>query len=132
MHPKELLFQKACEVRKKAYAPYSQFLVGACIEAEDGNLFVGCNVENASYRATTCAETNAISAMISAGKRKIKQIMLVVQGPAVSAPCGICRQSLNEFAGADMIVHLATENEIKTSHSLCELLPHAFGQNDLL
>ena len=132
MHPTEILFQKACEVRKNAYAPYSQFFVGACIEAEDGSLFVGCNVENAAYRATTCAETNAISAMVSAGKIKIKQIMLVVKGPAVSAPCGICRQSLNEFALANTLVHLATEHEIKATHRLEVLLPHSFGSKDLL
>ncbi len=95
LHPIELI-NAAAAVRVRAYAPYSQFLVGAAVRAGDGALFAGCNVENASYGLTICAERNAIFQMVAAGRRKASEIALTTRGG--HAPCGACRQVLSEFS----------------------------------
>src|SRR3989338_5409194 len=92
------LVQKAAEVRKNAYAPYSKFLVGAALETEEGKIFLGVNVENASYGATTCAERSAIFAAVSNGYRKFKRIAIVTDTSKPSVPCGLCLQVLHEFS----------------------------------
>jgi cytidine deaminase len=89
------LIQAALDVRKKAYAPYSQFLVGAALLAVDGEVFVGCNVENASYGLAICAERHAIGAAVAAGYQKFKTI--VVAATPLATPCGACRQFIFEF-----------------------------------
>lgn len=124
------LFEQAARVRLNAYAPYSNFLVGACIETTSGACYVGCNVENASYGLTTCAEANAISAMIAAGEKEIKQIVIVVAGP-IATPCGGCRQRLSEFAFPDTLVHLADLNANQKTFTVTELIPYTFGPKDL-
>jgi cytidine deaminase len=126
-----VLLAAARAAKLNAYAPYSKFFVGACIETTKGKHFVGCNVENASYSLTSCAESNAISAMIAAGEKHIKQIVIIVEGPGISTPCGACRQRLYEFSAPDMQIHLFDNHGNSKTYALEELLPHAFGPNDL-
>jgi len=129
----ELMAQKACEVMQNAYAPYSKFHVGACVEAEDGTLFVGCNVENAAYGPTNCAERSAIFSMISAGKKRIKSIAVVGPGTELCTPCGVCRQVIREFASPDTPIYLCnsqTKSVVKTV-TLDSLLPLSFGPENL-
>lgn len=127
----EILFEKAAQARSNAYAPYSNFLVGACLETDNGKFFSACNVENACYGVGVCAESNAIAAMVAAGERKIKQMMIVVKGPGVTASCGACRQRLYEFSTPETLVHLCDLAGAKQTFTLNELFPHAFGPQDL-
>ncbi len=125
----ELMAKKACEAMQNAYAPYSKYKVGACVEAEDGTLFTGCNVENASYGLTNCAERSAIFALISSGKRKIKALAVVGSGDELCTPCGACRQVIREFAIPDAPIYLCdprTEKVIETTN-IKTLLPKSFG-----
>jgi len=124
------LLEVAKSVREKAYAPYSNFPVGAAVLAESGRIYAGCNVENASYGATLCAERNAVGAAAAAGERRFLAVAVVAGTPGPCAPCGVCRQVLAEF-GADLVVIMANlqgEIEIK---SIRELLPHGFGKEAL-
>jgi cytidine deaminase len=133
----EELFERALAARRRAYAPYSRFLVGAAIEDESGAVHVGCNVENASYPVGTCAETGAIAGMRAAGGQKIRRIA-VVAGPAdgvgtvFCAPCGACRQRIAEFADADTQVLLRDDLGVVRRFDVGSLLPAAFGPADLL
>lgn len=119
------LFEAARAVREKAYAPYSNFLVGAALRTPDGSIFTGCNVENASYPVSVCAEGGAVGAMIAAGYREIAEAV-VIGDAALCTPCGMCRQRLKEFATDDLIVHVADLNGIRRSFTMDELLPAAF------
>lgn len=123
------LFEAAKAVREKAYAPYSNFLVGAALRTPDGEVFTGCNVENASYPVSVCAEGGAVSAMIAAGHRQIAEAV-VIGDAALCTPCGMCRQRLKEFGTDDLIVHVADLNGIRRSFSMDELLPAAFELED--
>ncbi|MBE6064609.1 cytidine deaminase [Clostridium cochlearium] len=130
MDYKELI-KKAIEARALAYVPYSNFRVGAAILTEDNSIYNGCNIENASYGATNCAERTAIFKAVSEGKTKIKAIAVIGRKDEFTYPCGICRQVIAEFADKDTIVILAKnidEYEVKT---LEEILPGAFTQKDL-
>jgi cytidine deaminase len=99
------LVTEARVVRERAYAPYSRFLVGAALRAENGRVFVGCNVENASYGATICAERSAILAMVAAGQRSIAAIAVFTDADTLAMPCGLCRQVISEFQqGARLVV----------------------------
>jgi len=91
------LVSRARAVRERAYAPYSRFLVGAALRAENGEIFVGCNVENASYGATICAERSAILAMVAAGQRAITELAVFTDADTLAMPCGLCRQVISEF-----------------------------------
>ncbi|MHA7774886.1 cytidine deaminase [Roseibium sp. M-1] len=121
----DALFQAAKAVREKAYAPYSNFLVGAAFRTPDGTVFTGCNVENASYPVSVCAEGGAVSAMIAAGYREIAEAV-VIGDASLCTPCGICRQRLKEFGTDDLVVHVADLNGIRRSFTMDELLPAAF------
>ncbi|MDR0326634.1 MAG: cytidine deaminase [Oscillospiraceae bacterium] len=128
MTDRELLLA-AQEVRKNAYAPYSDFAVGAALLCEDGRVFTGCNVENHSYPAGCCAERVALFSAVAAGVRRFKAIAVTGWQRDVAGrpcmPCGICRQALSEFS-YDLRVITGTPDDILT-HNLQELLPFAFG-----
>ena len=126
------LFDAADLAAQKAYAPYSNFSVGAAIRTPSGHILSGCNVENAAYPAGTCAEAGAIAAMVAAGETKISDIAIVGVKSNPCYPCGACRQRVFEFSDAATRVHLrdgATGKAI--THSIDALLPHAFGPRDL-
>ena len=123
------LFDLACEAMHNAYAPYSGFQVGACLLASDGRTFQGCNIENASYGATICAERSAVSRAVTEGARRFTAIAVVGSG-APSWPCGICRQVLYEFSD-DMRVICGQYGHGFEAVPLSELLPHAFGPESL-
>ena len=126
---REAVVQAAIDVRQRAHAKYSQFLVGAAILAADGRIYAGCNVENASYGLTICAERAAVAAAVSAGVRRIRRAVVVTDSDPPAAPCGACRQVLSEF-GADMTVEAV--GPARTSRwSLRDLLPAAFGPEQL-
>ncbi|HOE64559.1 MAG TPA: cytidine deaminase [Candidatus Sumerlaeota bacterium] len=122
----EELAAAARAVREHAYAPYSQFKVGSALLSGSGAIYTGCNVENASYGLTVCAERNAIFAAVAAGEREIKAIAIVTQSPEPAAPCGACRQVLIEFA-ADIPVILENTDGIRRIQSLNALFPMRFN-----
>jgi cytidine deaminase len=126
---KELL-SSAQSAREKAYAPYSRFRVGAAVMTRSGRTFSGCNVENASFGATLCAERAAVAAMIAQGERSPVACVVVSGAPRPAAPCGICRQVLAEFAN-DMLLWLASVDEsgrvtARKTLRLAALFPQAF------
>lgn len=110
--------------RERAYAPYSGYRVGAALESTDGQVFVGCNVENASYSVTCCAERSALFAAVSAGARTFRRIVVVAAGRG-PYPCGACRQALSEFA-PELEVEVVTEDGERREFTLDRLLPHPF------
>ncbi len=122
------LIQTALELRNKAYAPYSGFTVSAVVECADGSVYHGCNVENASYGLTTCAERNALAAAIADGKREVTR-MIVASSNGVT-PCGACRQVIWELCGNIPLLLVDETAQVVTVHS-SELLPQAFGSDDL-
>jgi cytidine deaminase len=124
------LVDAARAVRANAHAPYSRYRVGAALLTRDGRLFTGCNVENASYGATLCAERSAVAAMVAAGATTPVACAVVTSGPSPGAPCGICRQVLAEFA-RDLRVVLVAEDArgrivARRTTRLARLLPQAF------
>lgn len=126
------LILKAFEAREKAYAPYSCFRVGAAILTEDGCIYSGCNIENASYGATNCAERTAIFKAVSEGHKIIKAIAIIGDSEGYTYPCGICRQVIAEFALDENIdIILAKTEKDYIIKKLRELLPGAFTKKDL-
>ncbi len=131
------LIAAAVAVRARAYAPYSNYLVGAAVLCDDGSIASGCNVENASYGGTICAERNAVWHAVATGRRRFSACGVVTRGPAPGAPCGMCRQVLVEFE-ADLPILLvawddAAGRELARRHaSLSGLLPEAFRPSALL
>lgn len=120
------LLAAAREARHHAYAPYSGYAVGAAVYCEDGRIFAGANVENASYGLTVCAERVAVFRAVSEGARRICALAVVTQDGG--APCGACRQVLAEFADEELVVWCASEEEADVQeYRLHELLPHAFS-----
>jgi cytidine deaminase len=117
--------QSAMDVMQRAYAPYSQFRVGATLVAADGTEFHGCNVENSSYPAGICAERSALSAAVAAGHRRFSLLVVVTEATEPTPPCGICRQALVEFEPTLQIVS-ATVDGARMSWRLSELLPVPF------
>lgn len=117
----------------KAYAPYSKFRVSAIIETKDGKFIPGVNVENASYGATICAERNAITTAVSMGYKKgdFKKIYVMVSGDKLSTPCFICRQVISEFFDKDSEVILMGKNGEMEKHTVSEMCPFPFDENDL-
>jgi cytidine deaminase len=122
------LIDLAARARERAYAPYSHYPVGAALLAKSGRVFTGCNVENASYSLTICAERAAVSQAVCAGERAFQAIAVVTANGG--APCGPCRQVLAEF-GLDARVLIATPERLISEFSVGELLPAAFTPRDL-
>ncbi len=127
----DTLFEAARAIQAKAYAPYSRFKVGAAIVTPSGQVFTGCNVENAAYPVGSCAEQSAIAAMIAAGESRIAQIVVMGEGESLVTPCGGCRQRIREFGAADTPIHVAGPEGIRKSFTLEELLPFSFGPDNL-
>ncbi len=127
----DALFEAARAIQARAYTPYSRFKVGAAILTPDGQVFSGCNVENAAYPQGACAETGAISAMIAGGGSRIAAILVIGDGANLVTPCGGCRQRIREFAAPDTPVHIAGPEGVRRSFTLDELLPFSFGPENL-
>ena len=123
------LVEAAVAVREKAYAPYSHYPVGAAIETMTGEIFAGCNVENASYGLTICAERGAVVQAVAHGFTAFRRIVVATGSEPPGAPCGACRQFLREF-GPELEV-LVVGPQSKRSWSMAELLPGAFGPENL-
>ncbi|MCD7736658.1 MAG: cytidine deaminase [Lachnospiraceae bacterium] len=137
------LIQQAYAAQRRAYVPYSHFSVGAALETEDGQVFLGCNIENATYTPTNCAERTAFFKAISEGQRSFRQIAIVggyLDGEFAKGkeagycpPCGVCRQVMAEFCDPKTFrILLARTPEDYISYSLEELLPTGFGPGNLL
>ncbi|MGH7561977.1 MAG: cytidine deaminase [Gemmatimonadales bacterium] len=123
------LIDAARAVRQRAYAPYSRFLVGAALEAEDGAIFEGCNVENASYGLTICAERSALAAAVSAGVRRFRRVAIVTDADPPTPPCGACRQVLAEFGGGLEVIAVGSKQT--RQWTMRDLLPDAFTPEHL-
>lgn len=126
------VLDKAFEAMQNAYAPYSKYKVGSCVETKDGRFFIGANVENASYGLTNCAERNAIFAAYSNGYRKnqIKCIAIVSKGEKLVTPCGACRQVLSELLEKDTEIILSNGEDTVITN-IEDLMPLAFGADNL-
>ena len=127
----EKLFLEAKNVRENAHVPYSEFKVGAAFLTENDSIISGCNVENAAYPQSQCAEASAIGNLVSSGYTKIKEVVVIGSGDLLCSPCGGCRQRLREFASLNTLIHMCNKNgHLKTS-TLAELLPDSFGPENL-
>lgn len=128
----DALVDAALAVRENAHAPYSNYPVGAAIETRSGRIYVGCNVENASYGLTLCAERSAIAQMVAAGERDPVAVVVATRGPRPGTPCGMCRQTFAEFA-RDLDVMLIVEGAPSAARTLrlADLLPEAFRADAL-
>ena len=129
--PIKELIQTALDARKNAYAPYSHYQVGAALLSLDGTIYSGCNIENASYGATNCAERTAFFSAVSEGKRDFLAIAITggLEGEEISdyaVPCGICRQIMQEFCGDDFQVIVAKSTEDFRQYPFSEILPFGF------
>lgn len=120
---------RAREAMRQAYAPYSEFRVGAAIEAADGRVFVGCNVESASYGVTICAERMALGAAVAAGARAFRRVTVTTEVDPPAAPCGACRQLLAEFGTNLEVIAVGPTSERRWT--LAALLPDAFTKESL-
>lgn len=132
----QALIRAAFAAQKFAYAPYSRFCVGAALRAENGQVFTGCNIENAGYTPTNCAERTALFKAVSEGVRTFDAIAIVgskagERNTLVTGPCGVCRQALYEFAGPGLTVVMAKSEEDYIVTTLGELLPYGFGPANL-
>ena len=123
------LVYAAINAAKNAYVPYSNYPVGAALLAEDGTIYTGCNVENASYPATICAERTALVKAVSEGQRSFEALVVVTRSGG--SPCGICRQMLYEFAPDLRIIVANLDGELLYEHALFEMLTHGFGPAEL-
>lgn len=130
MNSDDDLIRKAQAVSRQAYAPYSRFRVGAAIRTVAGKTFVGCNVENASYGLTCCAERSAIFQMIAAGEKQFECIVIYTPTATPTAPCGACRQVLFEFGPKARVLGVCDAND-RIDTTVEELLPLAFGPSNL-
>jgi cytidine deaminase len=120
----EKIVEQARAVREQAHAPYSKFRVGAAVQSASGKVYLGCNVENASYGATVCAERNAIGAMVAAGESALSLVVVFTDADTPTMPCGICRQAILEFADDVRIVAVTPSAREETT--LRALLPKPF------
>lgn len=124
------LVQAAWRAWANAYAPYSHFAVGAAVECESGRIFAGCNVENASYGLTLCAERNALAQALATGERRFRRLAVVTDTSVLTPPCGACRQWLWELAPAAEVI-LVNRQGVYRILPVAELLPHAFDARQL-
>jgi homotetrameric cytidine deaminase len=126
----------AVAAKDRAYAPYSGFNVGAALLGESGEVYIGCNVESAAFSATVCAERTALLKAVSEGERRFKAIAVAASKPGEEGdycyPCGVCRQTLNEFAGESFTVIVAKTADDFRVHQWAEILPFGFGPKDLM
>jgi cytidine deaminase len=127
---RQKLISLAQQAREKAYAPYSSYQVGAALLTASGKFFTGCNVESAAYPTSMCAERVAVCKAVSEGEREFVAIAVVTSNGG--APCGACRQVLAEFGGETQVVVADVEGHIRQEARLAELLPGAFGPEDLV
>lgn len=121
------LLKSALDGQKNSYAPYSGKHIGAAVLMDNGKIYSGCNVENASYGGTICAERTAIVKAISDGAKKIKEVMVVSSEQNPWPPCGFCRQVIAEFASPDTMIHLANPQGQSRTLKFVDLFPEAFG-----
>jgi cytidine deaminase len=130
MHPQDRIVQElraaAAAVSERAYCPYSRFPVGAAVLTEAGEIFAGCNVENASYGLTICAERSAICQAVAHGARTIRAIAIATPTEVPTPPCGACRQMIHEFGPGATVFSFGRDGAV-VAHTLPELLPGAFG-----
>lgn len=131
MEYREELIKRAIEAKKYAYAPYSNFKVGAAVLTDNDKIYSGCNIENASFGATNCAERTAIFKAVSEGTKYIKAIAIIGDPNAYSYPCGICRQVIAEFSKGNTEVILVKNENDYVIKNLYDLLPGAFTKEDL-
>jgi len=124
------LFAAADKARKKAHAPYSKFAVGAAVLCDGGVVVTGCNVENASYGLTVCAERNALARAVVEGRKPVA-VAIVVDSRRPTPPCGACRQVLSELCDPDVPVGTRTSSGLQEMYTVKGLLPDAFGPDDL-
>ena len=127
---REELKAKAVSMLEMSYCPYSHFPVGAALECEDGTVYTGCNIENAGYSATVCAERTAVFKAVSEGHRRFKRIVVAGRSDSPCVPCGECRQVLSEFAPELEVICLDKDGSELTL-SLTDLLPHSFNKSFL-
>ena len=134
----EQLLREALKARERAYAPYSHFMVGAALQTKEGKVYHGCNIENAAYTPSNCAERTAFFRAVYEGEREFEKIAVVggMEGTdalKLCAPCGVCRQVMREFCDPDTFrIILANGENGTVSYTLKELLPLSFGPEDLL
>ena len=130
---KEWLLDLAQEARARSYSPYSNYAVGAALLCADGTVYQGCNIENASFGDTVCAERCAMFKAVYDGKREFTAIAVIGSGESPAFPCGICRQVMAEFCEkAFLIITANCDRTAVSTDTLAELLPHSFGPKDLL
>lgn len=125
------LIDEAKKIRERAYTPYSKFPVGAALLTEDGTLFTGCNIENAAYPVTCCAERVAIFKAISEGYFKFSKLAVVADTTRPVPPCGSCRQVMSEFFGSDVTIFTTNLQGEKKTFTMEEILPFSFASSDL-
>ena len=125
------MLDMAYEAMAHAYVPYSGFRVGACLRASNGNYYLGCNIENAAYTPTNCAERTAMFKAVYEGERAFDGIAVVCSGKNPAYPCGVCRQVLGELCSADMPVLCGNAARRTELYRLSDLLPHSLGPGDL-
>jgi len=124
------LVDAATEASQRAYAPYSKFRVGAALLGVDGEIYTGCNVENATFGATVCAERHAIGTAVGTGARDFRALVVLTHVDHPVAPCGICRQVIAEFCDDDFPILIANVEGDREVLTLGELLPHRFTEDD--
>lgn len=128
---KNKLIAEAKKARERAYVPYSKFPVGAALMTESGDIYTGCNIENAAYPVTCCAERVAIFKAISEGHTDINQMAVIADTPRPTSPCGSCRQVMSELFSDDVTIYLANVNGDTLTVTMSELLPLAFDAHDI-
>ncbi|MFD2045830.1 cytidine deaminase [Ornithinibacillus salinisoli] len=125
------LIDEAKKIREKAYVPYSKFPVGAALLTKSGKLYTGCNIENAAYPVTCCAERVAIFKAIADGEKDFEEMAVVANTERPVPPCGSCRQVMSEFFNSDMMIHLTNLHDDVKSVKMKDLLPFSFQPKDL-